>query len=314
MEAFRWPGEHPPALYRSVATLGVFDGVHVGHQRVLREVVHAARQRGAPSVVITFDRHPHRVLQRSPQPAITSLEHRLRLFEGLGLDHCMVISFAPEIAGMSAADFARTVFRDLLHVELLIVGPDWRFGRDHEGDVELCRRMAGELGLEAHVVAPVMVGEQVVSSTRIRRAIRAAAFADVKGLLGRPFSLFGTVVRGAGRGRTLGYPTANLDVHNELLPRQGVYATRLLLGQRPLPSVTSVGRRETFEQAGQPPVVAEVHVLDSAADLYGRDVEVQFVTWLRGQRRFSSSEALAEQIGRDVAQSRAVLAREDTSS
>ena len=311
MRAFRWPGDPVPAFHQSVATLGVFDGVHVGHEHILREVVCQARARGAVGVVITLDRHPHRVLHGLPEPFITSLEHRLRLFEELGLDYCMIIRFTPQVAEMGAADFARAVFRDLLHARLIILGFDCRFGRNREGDGELCRKMSGELGLEALIVPPVTVAGEVVSSTAIRQAIEKADLAAAAQLLGRPFSLFGTVVRGARRGHVLGYPTANLDVHNELLPKEGVYATRAFLEGKALASVTSIGAQQTFEAQGETEAAVEVHIMDSDLDLYGRDVEVQFVKWLRAQRRFASAEALAEQIAADVAQARQALARRE---
>ena len=308
MKVFHWPGEAPPVLPHSVATLGVFDGVHLGHRRILERVLEAEQRLGAPSVVITLDRHPQRAVEGRAEPVITSLEHRLRLFEELGLGYCMVIRFAREVAQMEAADFARTVFRDLLHVRLLVVGFDCRFGRGREGDVALCRKMAGELGMDAMVVHPVAVNGEVVSSTAIRRAIRRADLPRAARLMGRPFSLFGTVVCGAARGRKIGFPTANLDVHNELLPREGVYVSRIFVEGTHRPSVTSVGTQETFREVARSDVVVEVHVLDADLGLHGRDVEVQFVEWLREQRRFPSAQALSEQIAADVAEARRVLA------
>ena len=307
MKVFHWPGEPSPVLPHSVATLGVFDGVHVGHQRILKRVLEGARRMDAPSVVITFDRHPQQVVDGPPEPAITSLEHRLRLFEKLGLEGCVVIRFTREVAGMGAADFARSVFRDMLGVRLLVVGFDCRFGRGREGDAELCRRMAGELEMETEVVSPVEVDGAVVSSTAIRTAIGEADLARAAKLLGRPFSLFGMVVTGSGRGREIGLPTANLDVHNELLPREGVYASWLFARGSRWPSVTSVGAQETFRGAARHAILAEVHVLDAKLDLYGRDVEVQFVKRLREQRAFPSVEALREQVDADIAAARRAL-------
>ncbi len=307
MEVFRWPGEKAPPLDCSVATLGVFDGVHLGHQKVLAEVVEAARRCGAVPVVLTFDRHPRQVLQGPQQPCITSLEHRVRLFEHLGLEVCLVIRFGVRVAAMRAAEFARTVFRDLLKARLLVVGPDCRFGRGGEGGVELCREMSAELGLAVQQVPPVSVGGEVVSSTAIRSAVHAAELERAAALLGRPFSLLGKVVAGAGRGRELGYPTLNLDVSSELVPRQGVYAGRVWSGRRWRPCVTSVGTRETFAWGRTDSSVVEVHVMDARLDLCGEDLEVQFARWLRPQRRFATAEALVEQIARDVEQARRVL-------
>ena len=307
MEVFHWPGGPPPAFPESVATLGVFDGVHIGHQAILRLVLAEARARGVPSVVITFDRHPHDVLGQPPQPSLTSLAHRLRLFEGLGVGACLVLGFSSEVAGMEAEEFARTVLRDMLGVRVLFGGPDCRFGAGARGDLAMLRGMEGELGLEARALGPVEVDGEVVSSTAVRQAIRRADLERAEKLLGRAFSLLGTVVRGAGRGRAMGFPTANLDVHNELIPREGVYATVLLTSEGESPSVTSVGVQETFEGEAGKAALVEVHALDLELDLYDRVVEVRFVAWLREQRRFGSAEALARQIALDVVAAREAL-------
>jgi len=307
MEVFHWPGSGDRVAEASVATLGVFDGVHIGHRAILRRVVGEARKRRITPAVITFDRHPHDVLDAPPEPCITSLEHRLRLFEQLGIGKCLVIRFTRNVARMEAPDFARSVFRDLLGVRLLILGFDARFGRGRAGDVALCRKMSAELGLRAQVVRPVKLAGDIVSSTAIRKAVREADLRRAERLLGRPFSVFGTVVHGAGRGHDLGYPTANLDVHHELLPREGVYATRVCMGGETRNSVTSVGRRETFTSRPRESPVVEVHVLETDLELYEKDIEVQFIRWLRPQERFDSPQALARQIAADVDQARAAL-------
>jgi riboflavin kinase/FMN adenylyltransferase len=307
MKVFHWPGGPPPAFPESVATLGVFDGVHIGHQAILRLVLAEASARGVPSVVITFDRHPHDVLGQPPQPSLTSLAHRLRLFEGLGVGACLVLGFSSEVAGMEAEEFARTVLRDMLGVRVLIGGPDCRFGAGGRGDLVMLRGMEDELGLEARALGPVEVDGEVVSSTAVRQAIRRADLRRAEKLLGRAFSLLGTVVRGAGRGREMGFPTANLDVHNELIPGEGVYATVLLTSEGESPSVTSMGMQETFQGEAGEAAVVEVHAIGLELDLYGRDVEVQFVARLREQRRFESAEALARQMALDVVAAREAL-------
>jgi riboflavin kinase/FMN adenylyltransferase len=179
--------------------------------------------------------------------------------------------------------------------------------------MELCRQMADELGLTAQQMELVKVDGRVVSSTAIRRAVSRAELARAARLLGRPFSLFGTVVPGAGRGRGLGYPTANLDVHNELMPRDGVYATRTCVAHRWLDSVASVGVQRTFSTGARQRSLVEVHVMGVQLDLCGQDIEVQFIERLRAQKRFASAEALARQIGRDIAQARRVLGSREQS-
>ena len=307
MRLIRWPGEELPLQEPSVVTLGVFDGVHRGHAALIRQVVEAAGRRDCRAALVTFDRHPGALLRARTEPAITSLEHRIRLFRGFGVDLCVVVRFTEDVASMTAAEFLRRVFHDLLSARLLILGDDCRFGRGREGDVALCRRLGPELGFEVRTVASVEVDGRRVSSTAIREAILAGESERAESLLGRPFSLYGTVVRGEGRGHRLGYPTANLDLHNETIPPDGVYAGWVFTDGEPLAGVVSVGRRATFHCESDAERVVEVHLLDRGEDLYGRDIEVQFVERLRGQQTFESAEALKAQIARDVATAREML-------
>lgn len=310
MRVARWPGWQVPLSTRSAVTLGVFDGVHRGHAYVIGRVVASARERSCDAVVVTFDRHPTVLFDNRPAPAITSLEHRLRLFESLGVDLCVVMAFSEAVAQMSAEEFARRVFHDLLGAELLVLGFDCRFGRGRQGDVELCRRLGPELGFEVESVPPVEMDGRPVSSTAVREAVTQGDLEGAARLLGRPFSLYGTVVAGEGRGRRIGFPTANLDPHNEILPPEGIYATWLLAGGAPLPSVTSIGRKPTFPEAGCVEPVVEVHAIAQTLDLYEHEVEVQFVKRLRGQVAFDGVDALREQISRDVEEARRVLGAE----
>ncbi len=303
MRLVRWPGEQPPPGGRSVVTLGVFDGVHLGHAEVIRQVVAAARERACRAAVVTFDRHPATVLAGAGPaelPAITSLEHRIRLFEGLGLDVCIVVRFTRDVARIEAEEFARLVLHELLSAELVILGYDCRFGRDGKGDVDLCRRLGSQLGFEVRVVPAVKLDGAPVSSTAIRSAIRNGDLQAAARLLGRPFSLYGTVVSGDGRGRALGYPTANLDLHNEAVPPDGVYAARASTDGEQIPAVVSIGTRSTFHHEPGSVRTVEVHLIGRREDLYGKDLEVQFVRLLRGQQVFAGAEDLKAQIERDV--------------
>ncbi len=310
MRVLRWPEEEPRLDRASAVTLGVFDGVHRGHASVIERVVEAAGGRGWLAVVVTFDRHPTAVVADRREPVITSLQHRLRLFEGLGVDTCVVTVFGRRVAQMSAESFVREILWERLRARLVVLGFDCRFGRDRQGDAALCRRLGEELGFKVQVVPPLLADGEPVSSTAIREAIQAGALQRAARLLGRPFSLYGTVVPGDGRGKELGCPTANLDLHHEIVPPQGVYVSRAFLDGEGRPAVTSVGHRPTFHRdSGLPPVV-EVHLIDWCGNLYGRDIEVAFVRRLRGQRTFETPEALSEQIGRDIARARALLAGE----
>ncbi|MGD2175713.1 MAG: riboflavin biosynthesis protein RibF [Candidatus Brocadiaceae bacterium] len=307
MRVIAWPGDQPESLPCCVATLGVFDGVHLGHARVIERTLAEAGKRACGATIVTFDREPTSLLRAHVQPAITSLDHRVRLFEGMGVDLCVVVNFTEEIARMSAEAFAQEVFRELLGARLLVLGFDCRFGRDREGGPELCRR----LGFGVVTVSPVELHGRPVSSTAIRQAIRAGEFRQAARLLGRPFSLYGTVVHGDGRGRRLGYPTANLDLHNETVPPSGVYASLAYTDGEPLPAVTSVGVRPTFHEEPGAEMVVEVHLIDYEGELYGQDLEVQFVEHLRDQETFGGAGGLRKQIERDVENARMVLARGD---
>jgi riboflavin kinase/FMN adenylyltransferase len=307
MRVVWWPGEEPSPERPSVVTLGVFDGVHRGHAAVIRAVVAAARERSCHAVVVTFDRHPGAVLRGEGQPAITSLEHRIRLFAGLGADLCVVIRFCAEVAEMRAEEFLRRIAQDVLCAELLVLGFDCRFGRAREGDVGLCRKLGSELGFEVSTVPPVVVDGEPVSSTAIREAVVAGDLERAQDLLGRPFSVYGTVVKSDGRGQSLGYPTANLDLHNEAIPPDGVYAGWAYVNGDPLPSVVSVGRRGTFHHEPDAPRVVEVHILGYRGDLYGRNIEAAFVARLRSQETFEDAPALIAQIANDVEAARRAL-------
>ncbi len=307
MRRIVWPSDNPPDWGRSVVTLGVFDGVHRGHGEVIARTVEAARQRSCPSVVVTFDRHPAAVVHGRPEPAITSLEHRLRLFESMGAKACVVVRFDRTVARMPAGDFVREVLQEFLAAELVVLGFNCRFGRDGQGDAAVCRRLGARMGFEVEEIPPVELDGQPVSSTAIRRAIQEGRLRDASRLLARPFALYGTVVRGEGRGRGLGYPTANLDLHNEITPPEGVYAALVQMDGETMSAVASVGRRETFHPERTAAAVVEVHVIDYAGSLYGREMEVQFVSRLREQRAYATARELAAQIGMDIAETRRVL-------
>jgi riboflavin kinase/FMN adenylyltransferase len=290
-----------------VATLGVFDGVHRGHQAVIGRLTGEADTLGCRPAVITFDRHPGSVVHDAEKPSITSLGHRLHLFESLGVGLSVVLRFESRVAEMAPEEFVRTVFGELVQARRLVLGFDCRFGRGRAGDVELCRRMGPDMGFDVVEVAPVEVGGEAVHSTRVRRCIADGRLREAAELLGRRFSLYGTVVHGDSRGRRLGYPTANLNLHNELLPPDGVYAARACRGQDCHPAVLSIGTRSTFHDEAGPETAVEVHLLDYRGDLYGANLEVRLVERLRGQERFGSAEALVEQIEEDIRRARAVL-------
>lgn len=289
-----------------IATLGVFDGVHLGHRRLLERLVANARARGVPSIVLTFAVHPVVVVRDLTPRLITSLPHRLRLFEPLGVDVCIVLPFDDRVRTLSAEQFARTVFVDGLAAGGLVLGPDTRIGHDRQGDLPFLERFCAEHSMTFEVVEALRHDGGDVSSTRIRAAITDGDLDRASRMLGRPFSLLGTVVRGDGRGRKLGFETANLDLHHEIRPPAGVYAIRARFDGRSADGVMNIGIRPTFGPDGD--LTVEAHLFDFHDDLYGHELEVQLVARIREEMRFESREALVERIATDCREARAALA------
>lgn len=291
------------SIHNPVATLGMFDGVHRGHQEIINSVRRLALEKRGESVVITFNRHPKTVIDKRSPSFITSLAHRLALLERLEVDHTVVLEFDPALSRMSAGDFVREVLADRLGVKYLILGFNCRFGKDREGDVTLVRGLAGKHGFEVYECPPVMYQGQAISSTAIRRAILDGDLQKAEGMLGRPVSILGTVVEKSGRGRTLGYPTANLNLHHEVRPPRGVYGTRVTWKGHDYHALTNVGLRPTFARepftSEDETLEIEVHILDFHESIYGRDLEVQFLFKIRDEVTFQSVDELKAQIEKD---------------
>jgi riboflavin kinase/FMN adenylyltransferase len=294
-------------LAGSAVALGNFDGVHVGHQALFAE----ARRHG-PSVGLTFLPHPGKVLQPELAPKlITLLPRKLELFEACGLDAAVVQPFTREYARTSASAFEESLL-DVLGAKHLVVGSDFTYGAARSGTVITLREAASQRGAQVHVVPPVTVDGVVASSSKVREYILEGRVSAAHRLLGRPFDLDGTVVPGAGRGRGIGFPTANVDTQNELRPAPGVYAIRVRLKDEPQgpwrPGAANIGVKPTF---GGTVVTIEAHLLDFQGDLYGKELRVQFLERLRPEQRFASVAELVGQIKRDVEAARTVIARAD---
>lgn len=294
----RWPGV--------VVTVGNFDGVHLGHQALVREAVAEARAASGTSVVLTFDPHPARVLSPERAPAaLMTLEQKGEALSDLGVDRLAVLPFTRELADRSPEEFARQVLGESLSARLVVVGSNFRFGRRRAGDVSQLEALGRAIGFEVRGLPPVWHDGAPISSSRVRQALADGAPGAARDLLGRDFFVDGRVVRGDGRGRTIGVPTANLVVANETLPRAGVYAARVRTpdGSERL-AVVNLGVRPTFAGEG---TTLEAHLLDFEGDLYGAALRVRFVERLRDERRFPGIEALRAQIGADVAEARRLL-------
>jgi riboflavin kinase/FMN adenylyltransferase len=293
----------PPDAGPSAVALGAFDGIHLGHRAILGTAVSEARRDRLRAIACTFDRHPMEVLQpdRAPLP-ITTLEERLALIAETGIDTTVVIPFTPAVAAVEAKAFVQDVLIGTLRAREIVVGFNHRFGRGARGDAALLETLAGPLGFRAHIVPALTVDGVAVSSSEIRAALQRGDLAAAARLLGRPYSIRGAVVRGAGRGRTLGFPTANVKTERPLGLPVGVYVCRLTVGSHEHQAVVNIGFRPTF---GETEISIEAHVLDFTGDLYDERVALTFVRRLREERKFPSVDALKAQIELDVAAARA---------
>jgi len=309
------PRETTPPKGACAATIGNFDGVHIGHRALVARVVDYARPAGLAACAVTFFPHPSRVVGRAPPPLLTTRLDRTRLLRAAGIDVVAEVPFSPELAASTPEAFVRSVLVERLAIRHVVVGADFVFGAGRAGTVEVLEGLGSRLGFTVEAVPPVVVGALgVASSTAIRRFVREGDLATAARLLGRPYHLDGTVVEGARRGRRLGYPTANLRGDNELVPPAGVYAGFLDWGEGHAAAAISVGDNPTFGDSG---FTVEAHVLrppdaGGTLDLYGRECHLAFVERLRGQERFCGPYALdrlTAQIGRDVESTRQVLSR-----
>jgi riboflavin kinase/FMN adenylyltransferase len=283
-----------------VVTLGVFDGVHLGHQKVIQKTINLANKKNGESIILTFDRNPKSFLSQKQQSCITSLEHRLVLFEQLGVDISIVLKFDKKIAEISAEDFIAKIIHEWLGAKVVVLGFNCSFGKDRRGDASMVCNFAEKYGFEVVVCEPAEFGGEITSSTAIRKKIIQGDLQKAKGMLGRRVSVFGTVIKGFSRGMELGFPTANLNLHHEIKPPSGVYATKAFLDGREYNAITNIGTCPTFEKNtnGNEPMV-EVHIIDFNESIYGKDLEVRFLYKLREEIKFENADELKRQLERD---------------
>jgi riboflavin kinase / FMN adenylyltransferase len=300
MEVARFPYDPRPARWvQPVLALGNFDGLHRGHLKIIERVRRVAFERGGTSLVLTFDPHPPRIVRpdKAP-PLLMTLEQKVEALGKAGIQGVAIVTFTHDLSRWHPETFVKTVLVDWLRVAEVWVGADFLFGRDRSGNFSLLRALGGQYGYRAEKIDPVRYKEFVISSTRIRRLIAEGRVDEASALLGHHFYIDGTVVRGAGRGRELGVPTANIVSANELIPPHGVYATTAIVDGVIYPSVTNIGLRPTFESTTKTTV--ETHILEINADLYDKQVRLGFVQRLRDERRFPDVDALKAQIEADV--------------
>jgi riboflavin kinase/FMN adenylyltransferase len=310
VDVVRGIAELPPAVGPSAVTIGFFDGVHLGHRRVIRRTVEAARERGLASVAVTFDRHPREVFSPGREPRLlTTVDRKTSLVEAIGVDVLVVLEFTDELSRWPAEEFVDRVLVDGLAARHVVVGENFTFGFRAAGTVPVLRELGTERGFEVEGIGLMTLGDRVVSSTSIRQALTDGDVAWPERALGRRFVLDGRVVRGAGRGAGLGWPTANLQtLPRLLLPGEGVYAGRALHRDSGYRAAINVGTNPTF---GQEPVHLEAFLLDFSGDLVGEPLAIEFWERLRDEVRFDSVEALSEQIAADVDRTREVVSLPD---
>jgi riboflavin kinase/FMN adenylyltransferase len=298
MQVFRHIDDPGLALKKSVVTLGNFDGIHLGHRALIEGAVRDARELGVPAAVLTFEPHPVKVLapEHAPKMILTHKD-KMQLLQNLDVDIVVVQHFDLSFAKIAAEDFVRRFLAERLKPAKIWVGRDFRFGQGRKGRAEDLLRWGGQYGFSVAVVEPILVGGVRVSSSQARELIEAGKVDAVTELLGRYHFVSGRVVTGHRRGRDLGFPTANIAARTELTPLDGIYATIFHLGEKDLPSVSSIGVNPTF---GAGPKTVESFILNFNGDIYGAPVRLSFVQRLRGEQTFSSVESLVEQIGRDV--------------
>lgn len=300
MKLIHAPSELPDGERKTCVAIGFFDGVHLGHQQIVRQTVADARQHEATALIITFDRHPNSVVapDRVP-PLIYSLPQKLRVLGSLGADLLWLIPFDQPFSQRSAEQFVRDLARDFNQLHSVCVGTNFQFGHKRAGNVELLRKLGAELNFSVHGMAAVSVAGRTVSSTRVRERLLAGDLDAVSQMLGRAYSLAGTVVPGDRLGQKLGFPTANLEVTGLALPPHGVYAVHAKLDHQRHRAVLNIGVRPTLNNP-VPQLRVEAHLLDFSGNLYGQEIEIVFGDKLRDEKKFDSLDELQQQIGKDI--------------
>lgn len=295
---------------RSVVTVGTYDGVHLGHQAILSYIRARAEKLNGVSTVVSFDPHPRQVVLGERVPLLTTLEERAALLEGLGIDRFVVLPFTRDLSMLEAEDYIREILVGKIGMQEIVIGYNHAFGRNRSGNRGTLETLGKSLGFSVDVIPRQMIEDAAVSSSRIRKVLSEDGDVSTAGrLLGRPYAISGTVIRGAARGRVIGYPTANLRIHSgkKLIPKTGVYAVTTRIDSREVRGMMNIGQRPTFESEGE--ISVETHFFDLDQNLYGRELTLYFIARLRDERRFSGVEELMAQLAADEIAAREVLKR-----
>lgn len=286
----------------TVATIGIFDGVHRGHKKILRLLRQRAKVVRAKSCVLTFEPHPAGILHpRRTPPMLVSTRHKLNLLASEGIDIAVLINFSKEFADINYGRFVEEVLVKRMNVKELLIGRNFLFGKNRAGSEKGLRRLAKRFRFKVHTVMPLKSKGRIISSTLIRKLIMSGRLREANALMGRDVSILGTVTKGARRGRILGFPTANLDLHHEAIPPGGVYIVRVRLDAKEHRGIVNIGFRPTFiEDKEESESTVEVHIFNFYRSIYGKDIEVIFLRKIRRERRFKNKEHLLSQIEKDV--------------
>ena len=296
-------------LQESIITVGVFDGLHIGHQAVIQQVLTQAKKFQLASLVLTFDPPPLAFLapERCP-PFLTTLPKKVEILEQFGVDAVVFARFDADLQQMSPDTFVQQVLLQRLHARQVIVGYDWQFGKGRSGNAEALKQLGNRYQFSVMIVGPIELHDKPVHSTRVREAIAASRLDLVSELLGRRYSIIGEVIKGEGRGRQIGFPTANIDAANQMLPPNGVYAIQVKVEERIFDGVLNMGNRPTFD--GEKFQI-ESHLFDFEEMVYGKEIEIFFIEKIRDERKFPNPEMLINQIKQDVVTAKAILNRMD---
>ncbi|MCX5851402.1 MAG: bifunctional riboflavin kinase/FAD synthetase [Deltaproteobacteria bacterium] len=306
MDILRNIEEITAALQGCIVTIGNYDGIHIGHQEILRRVATEAQNQNRKSVVITFEPHPQKVIhpERRPFYLLTPLEEKLGFLESLGINTTIVITFTPEFAEITAEQFVHTILGDKLRIKKIFIGYDYAFGKNKAGNAEYLREAGARLGFEVEEIGPVKMEGIIVSSTNIRLALLDGKIKRAAKMLDRSYNVSGTVVKGHRRGTTIGFPTANIK-SDKVIPGVGVYVIIAEIEGTKHQGVLNIGFNPTF---GNDELSIEVHLLDFHGDIYGKFINIHFIERLRDEKKFESPEKLVEQIGHDIERAKAILA------
>src|SRR3990172_6957389 len=290
----------------SVLTLGNFDGLHLGHQELVKMVIARAKETGAVSLVVTFRPHPLKVLAPDKCPPLISIyEEKIQLFENLGIDVLVKIPFTLDFSAMSPKDFVKDILCGMLGAKEIFVGYNYRFGKGREGNIQTLKKLGEEYGFVVREVEQVAINGEIISSTKIRHLLRDGEVGHAARLLGRTYAMSGVVVKGDGRGNGLGFPTANIAPKHAIVPAHGGYAVRLLVREKFYNGIANIGLRPTFNKQN---LTIEVHIFDFNEDIYGEEISLYFVRRIRGEKKFADADELIRQIEADIKSAKEILA------